>query len=127
MATKFFFCKHCGNVVVKIVDSGVIPVCCGEQMIELTPNTSEGKGEKHLPALEWKGNCTLSVKVGSDPHPMLPEHFIEFILLETKDGLQMRKLDPSLPAEAEFCTSRDSATAVYEFCNIHRLWKTECQ
>lgn len=126
MATKFFFCKHCGNVVVKIVDSGVIPVCCGEQMIELTPNTIDGMGEKHLPVLEWKDGHTLCVKVGSQPHPMLEEHHIQLIVVESDNGLQLRRLKPGEEAQAVFCACKDAVSAVYELCNIHGLWKTLC-
>lgn len=127
MATKFYFCKHCGNVVVKMVDSGVTPVCCGEEMIELTPNTIEGSGEKHLPVIERIDDCTLRVKVGSAPHPMMPQHHIVFICLETKNGIQVRQLDPEKPAEAEFCGCKDPVVAVYEYCNLHGLWKTSCE
>ena len=38
MATKFFKCRHCGNVIHKVVDSKVMVVCCGEVMEELIPN-----------------------------------------------------------------------------------------
>ena len=126
MATKFFFCKHCGNVVVKVVDSGVIPVCCGEQMVELTPNTIDGMGEKHLPVLEWKDGHTLCVKVGSQPHPMLEEHHIQLIVVESDNGLQLRRLKPDGEAKAEFCACKKAVSAVYELCNIHGLWKTLC-
>ena len=124
MATKFFFCKHCGNVVVKMVDSGVTPYCCGDEMVELTPNVMDGVGEKHLPVIEKIDDCTVRVKVGSVLHPMLPEHHICFIYLETKNGGQLRQLDASCPPEAVFCTCKDEITAVYEFCNVHGLWMT---
>lgn len=125
MTKRFFFCKRCGNVVVKIVDSGVIPVCCGEEMIELTPNITDGAGEKHLPVIEHIDKCNFRVKVGSEPHPMTKEHHIVFIYVETENGGQLRYLDPEGKPEAEFCLCKDKPVAIYEYCNIHGLWKTD--
>ena len=124
MATKFFLCTTCGNVVVKVMDSGVIPVCCGSEMEELVPGTSDGAMEKHLPVVERVDDCTLKVKIGSLPHPMSKEHHIEFIYLETEHGGQIQYLDQDKPAEALFCGCKDKPVAVYAYCNIHGLWKT---
>ena len=134
MKTKFYLCKHCGNVVMKLVDSGVTPVCCGEEMIELTPGTSDGAVEKHLPAVLSNScsskrckddDCTLKVQVGSVPHPMLDAHHIQFIYVETENGGQLRYLNPGEEPEAEFCTCHDKPVAVFEMCNIHGLWLTD--
>ena len=125
METKFFYCKHCGNVVVKAVDSGVVPFCCGEQMVELVPNTEDGAAEKHVPVVEKIDSCTVRVKIGSEPHPMLEEHHICFIYVETEHGGMLRHLKADGKPEALFCNCKDKIRAVYEFCNIHGLWKTE--
>ena len=125
MATKFFLCTTCGNVVVKAIDSGVNVVCCGQEMKELIPGTTDAMMEKHLPVVERIDDCTLKVKVGSMPHPMSKEHHIVFIYLETEHGGQIQYLDPEGPAEACFCGCKDKPVAVYEFCNLHGLWKTE--
>ena len=125
MATKFFLCTTCGNVVVKAIDSGVDVVCCGQEMKELIPGTMDASLEKHLPVVERIDDCTIKVKVGSMPHPMSKEHHIVFIYLETEHGGQIQYLDPEGPAEAFFCGCKDKPVAVYEFCNIHGLWKTE--
>lgn len=114
----------CGNVVVKTVDSGVPLVCCGETMEELAPNTVDGLGEKHLPVVTRPDECTVEVRVGSIPHPMLPEHSIRFIYLETENGGQIRFLQTPFPAIATFCGCKDRVVAVYEYCNLHGLWKT---
>ena len=74
MATKFYKCRHCGNVVEKVVDSSIPVVCCGEKMEELIPNTVEASGEKHIPVVTKIDECTIKVEVGSVAHPMLPEH-----------------------------------------------------
>ena len=86
MTTKFYQCAHCGNVIIKVVDSGVPVVCCGEKMVELIPNTVDASGEKHVPVVKWLDEQTIQVEVGSVHHPMLPEHHIAFIYVETERG-----------------------------------------
>lgn len=123
MATKFFKCKHCGNVVVKTVDSGVPLVCCGEKMEELVANTVDASQEKHVPVVTRVDDNTIRVDVGSVEHPMAPEHHISFIYVETENGgiLSYLKDKPT----ATFSVSGDKPVAVYEYCNLHGLWKTE--
>lgn len=125
MKTKFYLCTTCGNVVVKAVNSGVNVHCCGKEMIELIPSTVDGLKEKHLPVIECVDECTIKVKIGSEPHPMTEDHFISFIYLETEHGGQMRCLKDCKDAEATFCVCNDKPTAVYCYCNLHGLWKTE--
>lgn len=122
MATKFFRCNHCGNVIIKAVDSGVPVVCCGEKMEELTANTVEASLEKHVPVVTKIDDCTIKVEVGSVPHPMTPEHHIAFIYVETENGGM--RIDLKDKPEAVFCTCADKPVAVYEYCNLHGLWKT---
>ena len=86
MATKFYICRHCGNVIEKVVDSRVPVVCCGEKMEELIPNTVDASGEKHVPVVKWIDDHTIKVEVGSVAHPMLEEHHIAFIYVETEHG-----------------------------------------
>jgi superoxide reductase len=123
METKFYRCRHCGNVIVKFVDSGVPVMCCGEQMEELTPNTVDASTEKHVPVITWMDKCRIKVEVGSLPHPMTPEHHIVFIYVETDNGGIYIKLKDK--PEAEVCTCNGIITAVYEYCNLHGLWKTD--
>ncbi|MBE6182366.1 MAG: desulfoferrodoxin [Rikenellaceae bacterium] len=123
MATKFYKCAHCGNVIEKVVDSQVPVWCCGEEMEELIPNTVDASGEKHLPVVTRIDQNTIKVEVGSVPHPMLPEHHIAFIYVETKrGGVRVNLTDKP---EAIVCTCADEPIAVYEYCNLHGLWKTE--
>ena len=75
MEQKFYICRHCGNIIMKLKDSGVPVVCCGEPMEELKAGTTDGALEKHVPVWELKDGV-VSVVVGSVEHPMLPEHFI---------------------------------------------------
>lgn len=125
MATKFFFCTTCGNVVVKFVDSGVKVVCCGQQMQELTPSTEEASVEKHLPVVERLKDGSIKARIGSKQHPMSPEHHISFICLEMEHGVQMKYLMPDESPEAVFPVGNDKPVAVYAYCNIHGLWKTD--
>ncbi|HNX16453.1 MAG TPA: desulfoferrodoxin family protein [Bacilli bacterium] len=125
MKQKFYRCEHCGNIIAMVHESGVKVVCCGEPMKELIPNTSEGAGEKHLPVIEVKGN-KVHVKVGSVPHPMTPQHYIQWISIETKLGNQRKVLTPDSKPEACFSLCEgDEVIAAYEYCNLHGLWKTE--
>ncbi|MBQ5620368.1 MAG: desulfoferrodoxin, partial [Alistipes sp.] len=79
MATKFYICNACGNVIEKVVDSSVPVMCCGDDMEELIPNTVDASNEKHVPVVTKLDEWTLKVEVGSVAHPMLPEHHISFI------------------------------------------------
>lgn len=121
---KFYLCKHCGNLVGMINDAGVTPVCCGEPMVEMVPNTSEGAGEKHVPVVKVSGN-KVTVIVGDVEHPMLEEHSIQWIYLETEHGGQRKRLSPGEKPQAVFVLEDDKAIAAYEYCNLHGLWKTE--
>ena len=121
---KFYICKHCGNLVDMINDAGVTPVCCGEPMVEMVPNTSDGAGEKHVPVVEVSGN-KVTVTVGSVEHPMLEEHSIQWVYLETERGIQRKDLHPGEKPQAVFALEDDKAIAAYEYCNLHGLWKTE--
>ena len=120
---KFYRCPHCGNIIVKVHDSGVPVVCCGEPMQELVPNTGDGAGEKHVPVYERNGNEVV-VKVGSVAHPMLENHYIEWIILSTNKGNQRKVLKPGEAPEARFLVMDDEeVVAVYEYCNLHGLYK----
>ena len=121
--TKYFVCKHCGNIIEKLNDSGVPVVCCGEAMQEMVANTTDAAQEKHVPAVTMAGN-NIEVQVGSVIHPMLPEHYIGWIWLETELGGQRKALAPGDEPKAVFTIAPgDKAVAVYEWCNLHGLWK----
>ncbi|MCL2522034.1 MAG: desulfoferrodoxin [Erysipelotrichales bacterium] len=121
---KFLICNTCNNIVGVIKDKGVPLVCCGKVMPELVANTVEASYEKHLPEVK-KTEKGISVKVGSVLHPMTEEHYIDFIYVETERGGQRVKLNLEDSPEAEFCFVNDKPIAVYEYCNLHGLWKTE--
>ena len=124
MKVKFFRCNHCGNIITKIVDKGVPVVCCGEQMEELKPNTTDAATEKHVPQVEVEDH-KVKVDVGSVTHPMTEEHLIQWIYLETEKGGQLKVLTASDEPKAVFCLGEDKPVAVYEYCNLHGLWMKE--
>jgi len=124
MELKFYICEHCGNIVTKLKDSGVPVVCCGQPMKELIAGATEAAVEKHVPVYEVEGN-TVAVTVSSVEHPMIPEHFIEWICLETSEGIQVKHLSLNEPPKASFAISEgEEVVAVYAYCNLHSLWKS---
>lgn len=122
---RFFKCSICGNIISMIEDKGTRVVCCGKPMDELVANTSEGAGEKHIPEVTIDGN-KVRVQVGSVMHPMLPEHHIGWICVVTTQGIQRKALELNSDPVAEFAIAEgDKVLAVYEYCNLHGLWKVE--
>lgn len=122
---KFYFCRHCGNIITHFKDSGVRVVCCGEKMQELVPGTTDGATEKHVPVVKIEGN-KVTVRISSVEHPMVEAHYIEWIVLETRRGFQKKELKPREKPEAEFLLPEgEAAVAAYEYCNLHGLWKAE--
>lgn len=122
--SKFYVCSHCGNIVELVKNVGVPLFCCGEKMSPLVPNTTDAAGEKHVPAVEVKGKEVV-VKVGEVTHPMTEEHLIQWIYLETDKGSQIRYLTAQDAPEATFVIGDEKPVAVYEYCNLHGLWKAD--
>ena len=122
MTNKFFICEHCGNVIGLIHSGGVPMMCCGQKMKELVPGVVEASHEKHIPVVSVDGNI-VTVTIGSVEHPMLEEHHISFIYVETENG--GIRVDLKDKPEAVIHLGDDKAVAVYEYCNLHGLWKTE--
>ena len=110
-----YFYKQDGKVMFS-----ASPVTEGEA---LTPNTTDGAYEKHVPVIEQHGD-RVTVKVGSAEHPMLDAHYIEWIILETAAGFQKKDLKPGQKPEADFAVT-EPVIAAYEYCNLHGLWKAE--
>lgn len=122
----FYRCNICGNLICMINDSGVTPTCCGEDMEAVAPNTADATAEKHVPAIQQEGNRVM-VSVGSMPHPMMENHFIEWIILQTNRGAYSRVLFPDTAPEACFKLRSDEyPVRAYAWCNLHGLWLREC-
>ncbi len=90
----------------------------------LVANTQDASLEKHVPVVNICSN-SVEVKVGSVPHPMVKEHYIQWICLETENRTQIAYLSPEDKPEANFCICGEKIKAVYEYCNLHGLWKAE--
>jgi len=121
--SQVYKCEICGNIVeVLHGDKGQL-ACCNQPMTLLVENTTDAAYEKHVPVLE-KTDDGYRVKVGSAAHPMVEEHYIEWIEL-VADGASYRKyLNPGDAPEAEFCVQAEKVYA-REYCNLHGLWKGE--
>ena len=123
MEMKFYRCAHCGQIVAIVKGTGAPIVCCGEPMKEIIPGSTDGAVEKHVPVFEVNDGV-VNVTVGSVEHPMLPEHYIEWIAIQTKNGNQRKALKPGDAPKATFYIGKDDEVlAVYEYCNLHGLFK----
>jgi len=123
MEQKFYICEHCGNIIAKVKDKGVPVMCCGQKMTEIIPGTTDASQEKHVPVYQVEGNKVL-VTVGAVEHPMQPEHYIEWVSLQTKQGNQRKILQPGQEPKVCFAICEgDEVEAVFAYCNLHSLWK----
>ena len=118
-----YFCEKCGNVVEVLNDGAPALVCCGEEMKKLDPKTEDATNEKHVPFIE-ETECGILVKVGKEvDHPMLENHYIKFIEVQTKDRVYRKELKPGDKPQAEFPLKKDEVIMAREWCNLHGLWK----
>ena len=125
MEQNFYYCKHCGNIIVKVNDSGAPLICCGKKMEVLNPNINDGAKEKHVPV--YSVRCgKVTVNIGTIPHPMIPEHYIEWVYLQTNQGGQRKLLHPGEKPQVVFSLTQDDfPIAAYAYCNLHGLWMTK--
>jgi superoxide reductase len=120
---ELYKCSICGNIVEVFHGGAGELTCCGEAMKLLSENTVDASREKHLPVIE-KGNGTITVKVGSVPHPMEEAHFIEWVELVADGKVYRQMLKPGQAPEATFCIEATTVTA-REYCNVHGQWATQ--
>jgi superoxide reductase len=123
VSRAFYRCSVCGNLVGLINDGGGELVCCGQPMALLKPNTSDGATEKHVPVGVRQGNA-LHVSVGSVAHPMTEAHYIQWICVAQGNRTQRVALSPGEAPEADFIVDEEPLT-IYEYCNLHGLWKAD--
>lgn len=121
---KFLIGKKCNTMIGVINDDNGKLQCCGEDMTVLEANTTDAATEKHVPVVKVDGS-RVEVVVGDVIHPMSEEHWIQWIYLETEKGGQRKVLAPTDEPKAVFEVVDDKPVAVYEYCNLHGLWKTE--
>ncbi|MBQ9745628.1 MAG: desulfoferrodoxin [Clostridia bacterium] len=122
--TNFYICEHCGNIIGVIHNAGVPMMCCGQKMTLLEAGTVEASREKHIPVATVE-NGLVKVAIGSVAHPMVAEHSIEWVYLQTSKGGQRKNLAPGEAPEVTFALYDEKPLAVYAYCNLHGLWKTE--
>jgi len=121
---KFFICEHCGNLIGMIHDAGVPMMCCGQKMTKLEPGVVEASVEKHLPVVEVTDGAVV-VKIGSVEHPMTEEHSILWVYMQTDKGGQRKCLKVGEAPVIKFALADEKPVAVYAYCNLHGLWKTD--
>ena len=120
---KFYICENCKKIVYQVVEQGCPLMCCGQALSELEAGVTDAAAEKHVPVYEVNGD-TVDAAVGSVAHPMLEKHYINFIALETNQGVQIKNLKPDEEPKAQFKLAEgEEVAAVYEYCNLHGLWK----
>ncbi|RLG22285.1 desulfoferrodoxin [Methanosarcinales archaeon] len=137
---EMYRCEVCGNILEVVHAGRCVPVCCEQPMKLLEPKTEDAGKEKHVPVVEY--GKKLVVKVGSVPHPMEENHYIEWIEVITDDAVYRKHLKSGDEPKAEFeipavkkvkgprCCPMSPAVrrvpdvkAVREYCNVHGLWK----
>ncbi len=121
---KFFICEHCGNLIGMINDARVPMMCCGQKMTKLEPGTVDASLEKHVPVVNVDGDV-VKVEIGAVEHPMTEEHSILWVYLQTDRGGQRKCLEVGKAPYVEFALKDEKPVAVYAYCNLHGLWKTE--
>jgi superoxide reductase len=114
---EVYKCEICGNIVEVIRAGGGTLVCCGQPMKLIKENTVEASLEKHIPVIKAK-----KVSVGSVAHPMISEHYIEWIEAQSDKGEVAKVfLKPGEKPEVTFSFKPIKARA---YCNLHGLWKS---
>ncbi len=121
---KFYICEHCGNLIGMIHDAGVPMICCGQKMTKLEAGVVEASHEKHIPVVNVKDNM-VTVTVGSVEHPMVEEHSILWVYLQTDKGGQRKCLEVGKAPVVTFALADEKPLAVYAYCNLHGLWMAE--
>jgi len=121
----FYRCARCGKIIGVIQDSGAPLLCCGEPMQMLEANTSDGAQEKHVPVADLRGDHFLTVRVGSAPHPMADDHYIQWIMVCGNGHTQRVELRPDCKPEADFFIFDAADTDIFAYCNKHGLWHSK--
>ena len=122
---KFYKCALCGSVVAKLNAIGCDPSCCGETMKELRVGTVDAALEKHVPVVAEKDG-KVYVQIGSAAHPMVEDHWIEWVYLLTDKGGSFHFLNPGDEPKTVFSILEDEVVLeVYAYCNKHGLWKAD--
>lgn len=123
MEQKYYKCSVCGKIIAVVKDTPVPVMCCGKKMEEIIPGTVDAAVEKHVPVYKQDGD-KIYITVGEVEHPMLEEHYIEWIAVQTDAGIYRKALKPGDEPKACFALCcGEKLEAVYAYCNLHGLWK----
>ena len=96
----------------------------GEGLSAVEAGVVDAAVEKHIPVVGFVDD-QLEVRVGSVTHPMQPEHYIEWIFVQTATGGQLRTLSPGDAPSARFPIAQSEIVGVWAYCNLHGLWKAD--
>ena len=117
---NFYKCNECGEIVLEMASAA--NKCPNTSKTLLNANSTDAAQEKHVPVVSVE-NGMVKVQVGSNPHPMLPEHYIQWIYVKTSFGGIYCNLAAGDPPEALLNIKPEEVEEVYEYCNLHGLWK----
>jgi superoxide reductase len=118
---EVYKCAVCANIIEILHAGKCIPECCGKEMILQKENSVDAATEKHIPVIT-KEKGGYRVKIGSIPHPMEADHYIEWIELIAGDISYRAFLKPGDLPEAFFAVEAANVSA-REYCNKHGLWR----
>lgn len=119
---EIYKCDLCGLQVEVINADACPPSCCGQTMRLMKENTTDGAKEKHVPVVSAQENGIL-VKVGEIPHPMEPDHYIEWIEVINGSYVNRYQLRPGEAPQAAFYVPMQPGLVIRAYCNKHGLWK----
>jgi superoxide reductase len=91
-------------------------------MTLLVENSTDAATEKHIPVIE-KTDAGVKVTVGSVAHPMVDDHYIEWIELLVGEQVLRKELVPGNEPVAVFDGVTSDSVAARAYCNQHGLWK----
>lgn len=121
--SSLYKCPNCGKIIDVLNKKDISVICCGNAMQEIVANTVDASQEKHLPVYTREGNF-VNVVVGSEKHPMIENHYIEWVQLETTQGIQRKFLKPNSEPKVVFAILEDEQiVSISAYCNLHGLWK----
>ena len=120
---NIYKCHLCGQVL-EVLSGGMPPVCCGEPMTLQAPNTMDAAVEKHVPVISIQDSGVL-VKIGTEPHPMTEEHYIEWVEIINGCYTNRYYFKPGDLPQVAFYVPMQPNLIVRAYCNKHGLWQNK--
>lgn len=118
---RFYKCPECGSIIELVHDAGASLTCCGRPFEAIEPKTSGEGAESHVPSIRHRDGL-LYVNIGEKMHPASSDHYIQFVILVTKQTIRRADLTAD-KAPAVIFSDKDHGD-VYAYCSKHGLWKT---